>query len=188
MKQKNQPAHVINEKIRLPQVRVIDANGANLGTMSSREALNIANEQQLDLVLLSDKADPPVCRIINYGKFKYEQEKQRTKQAHKTKLKELNMRYTIEDHDYTVRVNQAKRFLQSGDQVKATITLRGRETQHSDLAVSLLQRMASDLQEYGQIQQTPKREGGRVIMLVVPKNTSASVSKKEAPKQLTAKV
>ncbi len=134
--------------------------------------MRIAQEKELDLVLVSDKADPPVCRIMDYGKFKFEQEKkarEARKKQHTADVKEVKMRYKIEDHDYQVRVNQAERFLKSGDKVKATITFRGREIQHSDLAEDLLKRMATDLEELAEVQQAPKREGRNMMMLLSPK-------------------
>lgn len=162
----------INERIRFPQIRVVDTDGAQLGIMSPREALRIAEEKELDLVLVSDKADPPVCRIMNYGKYKFEQEKkarEARKKQHTADVKEVKMRYKIEEHDYNVRVNHAERFLKSGDKVKATITFRGREIQHAHLAEELLNRMANDLQQVAEIQQAPKREGRNMIMLLSPK-------------------
>jgi translation initiation factor IF-3 len=162
----------INERIRFPKIRVIDIDGAQLGIISPQEALRIAEEKELDLVLVSDKADPPVCRIMDYGKYKFEQEKkarEAKKKQHTADVKEVKMRYKIEDHDYQVRVNQAERFLKSGDKVKATITFRGREIQHSDLAEELLKRMATDLEELAEVQQAPKREGRNMMMLLSPK-------------------
>ncbi|HEY9650808.1 MAG TPA: translation initiation factor IF-3 [Coleofasciculaceae cyanobacterium] len=162
----------INERIRFPKIRVIDTDGEQLGIISPQEALRIAEEKELDLVLVSDKADPPVCRIMDYGKYKFEQEKkarEARKKQHTADVKEVKMRYKIEDHDYQVRVNQAVRFLKDGDKVKATITFRGREIQHSDLAESLLKRMATDLQEIAEVQQAPKREGRNMMMLLSPK-------------------
>ena len=132
----------------------------------------MAEEKELDLVLVSDKADPPVCRIMDYGKYKFEQEKkarEARKKQHTADVKEVKMRYKIEDHDYQVRVNQAVRFLKDGDKVKATITFRGREIQHSDLAEELLKRMATDLEEIAEVQQAPKREGRNMMMLLSPK-------------------
>ncbi|GAB4205302.1 MAG: translation initiation factor IF-3 [Coleofasciculaceae cyanobacterium] len=162
----------INEKIRFPKIRVIDTDGEQLGIISPQEALRVAQEKELDLVLVSDKADPPVCRIVDYGKYKFEQEKkarEARKKQHTADVKEVKMRYKIEDHDYQVRVNQAERFLKSGDKVKATITFRGREIQHSDLAEGLLKRMATDLQALAEVQQAPKREGRNMMMLLAPK-------------------
>ncbi len=162
----------INERIRFPKLRVIDTDGAQLGIISSQEALRLAEAKELDLVLVSDKADPPVCRIIDYGKYKFEQEKkakEARKKQHTSEVKEVKMRYTIEEHDYQVRVNQAMRFLKDGDKVKATITFRGREIQHSDLAEALLKRMAGDLKEFAEVQPSPQREGRNMMMLFSPK-------------------
>jgi len=162
----------INERIRFPKIRVIDTDGSQLGILTPYEALQIAEEKELDLVLLSDKADPPVCRIMDYGKYKFEQEKkarEARKKQHTADVKEVKMRYKIEEHDYRVRVNQAERFLKDGDKVKATVMFRGREIQHSDLAETLLKRMAMDLQEVGELQQAPKKEGRNMMMLISPK-------------------
>ena len=162
----------INERIRFPKIRVIDTDGEQLGILSPQEALRTAIEKELDLVLVSDKADPPVCRIMDYGKYKFEQEKkarEAKKKQHTSEVKEVKMRYKIEDHDYRVRINQAQRFLKSGDKVKATVMFRGREIQHTDLAEDLLKRMATDLQEVAEVQQAPKKEGRSMMMLLSPK-------------------
>ena len=165
----------INERIRFPEIRVIDSDGSQLGIITPDEALKVAQERELDLVLVSETAKPPVCRIMDYGKYKFEQEKkarEAKKKQHTADVKEVKMRYKISEHDYQVRVNQAKRFLKSGDKVKATITFRGREIQHSNLAQDLLSRMATDLKELAEIQQAPKREGGNMMMLMSPKKES----------------
>lgn len=168
----NRDLPTINERIRFPKIRVIDTDGGQLGIMNPRDALRMAEEKELDLVLVSDKADPPVCRIMDYGKFKFEQEKkarEARKKQHTSDVKEVKMRYKIEDHDYQVRVNQAKKFLNAGDKVKATITFRGREIQHRDLAETLLMQMAKDLEEFAEVQQAPKQEGRNMMMLLAPK-------------------
>jgi translation initiation factor IF-3 len=162
----------INERIRFPQIRVIDSDGAQLGIITPRDAMAIAEEKELDLVLVSDTADPPVCKIMDYGKYKYEQDKklkEAKKKQHNADVKEVKMRYKIEEHDYNVRVRSAERFLKSGDKVKATINFRGREIQHADLAEGLLKRMATDLEEVAEVQQAPKREGRNMMMLLAPK-------------------
>ena len=162
----------INERIRFPKIRVIDKDGAQLGILSPNEALRLAQQKDQDLVLVSETADPPVCRIMDYGKYKFEQEKrarEAKKKQHSADVKEVKMRYKIDDHDYKVRVKNAERFLKSGDKVKATITFRGREIQHSNLAEKLLQRMAEDLQEVAEVQQGPKREGRNMMMMLSPK-------------------
>lgn len=162
----------INERIRFPKIRVIDTDGAQLGILTPNEALQLAEEKELDLVLLSDKAEPPVCRIMDYGKYKFEQEKkarEARKKQHTADVKEVKMRYKIDEHDYNVRVKQAERFLKDGDKVKATVMFRGREIQHSDLAEELLKRMATDLDSVGEVQQMPKKEGRNMMMLISPK-------------------
>ncbi|MEH2054579.1 MAG: translation initiation factor IF-3 [Nostoc sp.] len=162
----------INERIRFPKIRVIDTDGAQMGIMPPLEAVQLAEEKELDLVLISDKADPPVCRIMDYGKYKFEQEKkarEARKKQHTADVKEVKMRYKIEEHDYNVRVKQAERFLKDGDKVKATVMFRGREIQHSDLAEDLLKRMATDLEPFGELQQAPKKEGRNMMMLISPK-------------------
>lgn len=162
----------INERIRYPKIRLIDVDGTQLGIMSPREALALAQERELDLVLISEKADPPVCRIMDYGKYKFQQEKkarEAKKKQQTIEVKEVKMRYNIDEHDYQVRVNQARRFLKEGDKVKVTITFRGRESQHSELAEDLLKRLATDLQEVGQVQQVPQKEGRNMIMVLMPK-------------------
>ena len=132
----------------------------------------MAEEKELDLVLVSETASPPVCRIMDYGKYKFEQEKkarEAKKKQHTADIKEVKMRYKIDEHDYNVRVNQAQRFLKAGDKVKATITFRGREIQHSNLAEELLARMAKDLEDVAEVQQAPKKEGRNMMMMLSPK-------------------
>jgi translation initiation factor IF-3 len=161
-----------NERIRFPEIRVIDFGGEQLGILTPKEALAIAQEKDLDLVLVSETADPPVCKIMDYGKYKYEQDKkikEAKKKQHNADVKEVKMRYKIEEHDYNVRVKNAERFLKSGDKVKATVSFRGREIQHANLAEKLLQRMASDLEAVAEVQQYPKREGRNMMMLLSPK-------------------
>jgi translation initiation factor IF-3 len=162
----------INEQIRFPKIRVIDADGSQLGIITPKEALVVAEERELDLVLVSETATPPVCKIMDYGKYKYEQDKklkEAKKKQHNADVKEVKMRYKIEEHDYNVRVKNAERFLKSGDKVKATVSFRGREIQHADLAEELLKRMAADLEAVGEVQQAPKREGRNMMMLISPK-------------------
>jgi len=162
----------INENIRFPQVRLIGMEGEQLGIFDTRDANRLAEEKELDLVLVSETADPPVCRIMDYGKFKFEQEKKARairKKQHTADVKEVKMRYKIDEHDYQVRLNQAKRFLNGGDKVKATINFRGREAQHTHLGQELLERLAQDLGEMAEVQQRPKKEGRNMIMLLSPK-------------------
>ena len=168
----NQDQTKTNGQIRFPQIRVIDSDGSQLGVITPREALAIAQEKNLDLVLVSETAKPPVCKIMDYGKYKYERDKklkEAKKKQHNADVKEVKMRYKIEEHDYNVRVKNAQRFLKSGDKVKATVSFRGREIQHSNLAVALLKRMAGDLEDVAEVQQAPKREGRNMMMMLAPK-------------------
>ncbi|MBE9117775.1 translation initiation factor IF-3 [Lusitaniella coriacea LEGE 07157] len=162
----------INERIRFPKIRVIDVDGSQVGVISSEEGRRLAEQRELDLVLVSDKSEPPVCKVMDYGKYKYEKEKKERearKKQHNADVKEVKMRYKIDEHDYQVRVNNARRFLKSGDKVKATIIFRGREIQHANLAENLLKRMAEDLGEVAELQQAPKREGRNMMMMLAPK-------------------
>ena len=160
----------INERINYPQLRVVDSDGSQLGVISR------------------EKADPPVCRIMDYGKFKFEQEKkakEAKKKSHQTEVKEVKMRYKIDQHDYDVRIGQAQRFLKAGDKVKCTVIFRGREIQHTALAETLLRRMAKDLEEKAEIQQHPKREGRNMIMFLTPRKTP--LAKKEEKQEAASK-
>ena len=178
----------INERINYPNLRVVDSDGTQLGVISRDEALKISKDRELDLVLVSEKASPPVCRIMNYGKFKFEQEKkakEAKKKSHQTEVKEVKMRYKIDQHDYLVRINQATRFLKAGDKVKCTVIFRGREIQHTALAETLLKRMAKDLEEGAEVQQSPKREGRNMIMFLTPRKTP--LVKKETEESIPKK-
>ena len=164
----------INERIKYPQLRVVDSDGKQLGVIDRLKALEIASQRELDLVLVSEKANPPVCRIMDYGKYKFEQEKkakEARKKSHQTEVKEVKMRYKIDKHDYDVRIGQATKFLKSGDKVKCTVIFRGREIQHSNLAETLLLKMANDLEEQSEVQQKPKREGRNMIMFLSPRKS-----------------
>ncbi|MCL5056833.1 MAG: translation initiation factor IF-3 [Actinobacteria bacterium] len=162
----------INEEIRVREIRVVDADGNQLGIMPTRDALKMAEERQLDLVEIAPQAKPPVCRIMDFGKYKYEQSK-REKEARKKQriieLKEIKMRPNIEDHDFYVKVKNAIRFLKDGDKVKATMVFRGREIVHTQLGRQLLVRMAEELKDLCNIERQPKLEGKNMIMILSPK-------------------
>ena len=178
----------INDRISYPNLRVVDSDGSQLGVITREAALEVGKERGLDLVLVSEKADPPVCRIMDYGKFKFEQEKkakETKKKSHQTEVKEVKMRYKIDSHDYQVRIGQAQRFLKDGDKVKCTVIFRGREIQHTALAEQLLFRMARDLEENAELQQEPKREGRNMIMFLGPRRVPLN---KDKPEQLTKAV
>lgn len=162
----------LNEKINYPNVRVISEKGKQLGVLSISKALQLAQEEGLDLILVNSRSTPPVCRILDYGKYKFDQEKRARKarkKQHVVNIKEIKMRYKIEAHDYNVRLNQVLRFLEAGNKVKATITFRGREIQHLHLAIELLNKMSSDLKSIAEVQQKPSRDGKNLSMLLVSK-------------------
>ena len=162
----------INEEIRAREVRVITADGEQLGIMSGRAAQQLAVERHLDLVEIAPTAKPPVCKIMDYGKFRYEQQK-REKEARKKQktfdIKEVKLRPGIEDHDYNVKYKNAVRFLEDGDKVKVTIMFRGRELSHPELGEVLLNKMAEQLKEIAVVERVPKLEGKNMIMIVAPK-------------------
>ncbi len=162
----------INENIRAREVRVIAANGQQLGIMSSWDALQAAQEAHLDLVEIAPTAKPPVCRIMDFGKYRYEQQK-REKEARKKQktfdLKEVKLRPGIEDHDFEVKFKNALRFLQDGDKVKVTIMFRGRELSHPELGQVLLQKMAEQLKANAIVEKQPKLEGKNMTMVLFPK-------------------
>ena len=162
----------INEEIRAREVRVITADGEQLGIMSGRAAQQLAVERHLDLVEIAPTAKPPVCKIMDYGKFRYEQQK-REKEARKKQktfdIKEVKLRPGIEDHDFNVKYKNAVRFLEDGDKVKVTIMFRGRELSHPELGEVLLNKMAQQLKEIAVVESVPKLEGKNMIMIVAPK-------------------
>jgi translation initiation factor IF-3 len=162
----------INERIRVPEIRVIDDDGAQLGVMSPRQALEIARGKGLDLVEVAPQAQPPVCRIINFGKWQYEQKKkQKEAKAKQTfiTVKEIKFRPGTDEHDYTFKKNNAARMLKDGDKVKATVHFRGREITHKELGGELLQRLEQDLAEFGTVEARPRLEGMNMSIVFAPK-------------------
>lgn len=164
----------INEEIRAREIRVVGDEGEQLGIMSSRDALSLALERQMDLVEIAPNAKPPVCRIMDYGKYRYEQQK-RDKEARKKQktfdIKEVKLRPGIEDHDFDVKFKNAVRFLEDGDKVKVTIMFRGRELSHPELGEALLVKMANKLGDLAVVERAAKLEGKNMIMIVSPKIT-----------------
>ncbi len=162
----------MNEEIRAREVRVVGEDGEQLGLMSNRDALQLAIEKDLDLVEIAPTAKPPVCKIMDYGKFRYEQQK-RDKEARKKQktfdIKEVKLRPGIEEHDFNVKFKNAVRFLEDGDKVKVTIMFRGRELSHPELGEALLDRMAAQLEEMVVVEKKPKLEGKNMTMIVAPK-------------------
>ena len=162
----------INEEIRAREVRVIGSDGEQLGIMSGREAQQLAYEKHLDLVEIAPTAKPPVCRIMDYGKYRYEQQKREKESRKKQKtfdIKEVKLRPGIEEHDFNVKFKNAVRFLEDGDKVKVTIMFRGRELSHPELGEVLLNKMAAQLKEMAVVETQPKLEGKNMIMIVAPK-------------------
>lgn len=161
----------VNEQIRVPKIRLIDENGEMVGVVTVQEGMRRADAAGLDLVEVSPNAEPPVCKILNYGKYKYEMQKKANEARKKqkvTEVKELKIRPGIEQHDYEVKLKAAKRFLEDEDKVKVTLRLRGREMAHIDLALQVLQRLKADLAEFAKVEQEPKMEGKQAIMMLVP--------------------
>lgn len=162
----------INEEIRAKEVRVVAEDGEQLGVMASRDAYQKALEMQLDLVEIVPNAKPPVCRIMDFGKYKYEQQKRDkdTRKKQKTfTVKEVKVRPNIEDHDFEVKLKNAIRFLEDGDKVKISVMFRGREVSHPELGEVLLVRMAEELKDLAIVERAAKLEGKNMIMIVSPK-------------------
>lgn len=161
----------LNERIRDREVRLIDEAGNQLGIVPTREALAAARERGLDLLLVQPDASPPVAKILDYGRHKFELEKKarETKRKHHVQdVKEIKMRYKIEEHDFHVKLRSAQKFLTDGDKIKVLILLRGREMQHADMAIELMNRFSDDLKDLGMIDREPKLEGKSVIMILSP--------------------
>jgi translation initiation factor IF-3 len=162
----------VNERIRVPQVRVIGEDGEQIGILPAREALMLAQEKGLDLVEVSPTARPPVCRIMDYGKFKYEQSRRARKakkKQHVVQLKEIKMRPKIEDHDYDFKIQHAREFLQERHKVKLTVTFRGREMAHQELGTKLVERALAALAEMGTPETSVRSEGRTLVVIVMPK-------------------
>jgi translation initiation factor IF-3 len=165
----------VNDAIRAREVRLIGANGEQLGIQPLREALRMAQEQNLDLVNVAPQAKPPVCRIMDYGKYRYEQSK-REKEARRNQkivqLKEVRLSPSIEDHDVQTKLKNVVKFLEQGDKVKLSIRFRGREITHQDLGRRVLVRMAKEVKEISDIERQPKLEGRQMIMILTPKSSN----------------
>ena len=160
-----------NERIRAREVQVISSDGKNLGTLSTQEAINIARQEGLDLIEISPNANPPVCKIIDIGKYKYDLQKKANKAKKKQKivnLKEIKLRPVTEIHDYNFKIKNAQRFLTKGDKVKFTVQFKGREMQHTNLGYELMKRIINDTNTMGKIEVAPKFEGKQIIMIVQP--------------------
>ncbi|WP_372916658.1 translation initiation factor IF-3 [Sandarakinorhabdus sp.] len=161
-----------DEFINVPKVRVIDQDGENLGVLYTREAIAIAQEAGLNLVEVSPGADPPVCKILDVGKFKYEAQKKAAaarKNQKTQEIKEIKMRPNIDEHDYQTKMKAINRFLEDGDKVKLTLRFRGRELSHGELGLKLLERVRDETAELAKVEQLPRLEGRQMLMVIAPK-------------------
>ncbi|MCQ0093163.1 translation initiation factor IF-3 [Roseovarius sp. M141] len=161
----------VNDRIRDPEIRLIGADGDNVGVVSGARALEMAVEAGLDLVEISPNAKPPVCKIMDFGKYKYETQKREAEARKKQKIievKEVKFRPNTDTHDYDVKMRNVFKFLENGDKVKITLRFRGREMAHQDLGRVLLQRIAADVEGTGKVENMPKMEGRQMIMIVGP--------------------
>ena len=160
-----------NNRISSPEVQVIGSDGNNLGILNTNEAISMAKDQGLDLIEISPNAKPPVCKIIDMGKFKYDAQKKANVAKKKQKivaLKEIKMRPVTETHDYEFKVKNAKKFIEKGDKVKFTIRFKGRELQHSHLGKELMDKIKIDMQDIGKVELHPKFDGKQMIMVIQP--------------------
>jgi translation initiation factor IF-3 len=162
----------VNEQIRVPEVRLIGVDGNQVGVMPIKEALALAEEAHLDLVEIAPQASPPVCRVMDYGKFKYQQSKKQQEARRRQttiQVKEIKVRPKIEEHDMGFKLKNSRRFLAEGDKVKISVIFRGREIAHPDRGYKILAQMAEALADVGGVEQQPKLEGRNLSMIVTPK-------------------
>ena len=160
-----------NERIRAPEIRLIGAEGENVGVVSPERGMQLADEAGLDLVEISPNANPPVCKIMDFGKFKYEQQKRESEAKKKQKVievKEIKFRPNTDTHDYDVKMRSIMKFLDEGDRVKITLRFRGREMAHQELGRELLQRVATDVEEVAKVENMLKMEGRQMVMMIAP--------------------
>nr|WP_206692234.1 translation initiation factor IF-3 [Azospirillum sp. INR13] len=162
----------VNREISARSVRLVGADGEMIGVVSLRDALLAAEDAGLDLVEIAPQAEPPVCKILDYGKFKYEAQKKANEARKKQKIievKEIKLRPNIDDNDYDVKMRSARRFLEEGDKVKVTLRFRGREMAHQDLGMNVLVRVRDELTELAKVEQMPKLEGRQMVMVLAPR-------------------
>ena len=162
----------VNEEIAVPSVRLVDEQGQRVGVVTRNEALGMAERAGLDLVEVAPGADPPVCKILDYGKFKYEEQKKKNEARKKQKVievKEIKLRPGIDEHDYDVKMRSMVKFIEEGDKVKVTMRFRGRELAHQDLGMNVLMRVRDDLDVIAKVEQFPRMEGRQMIMVMSPK-------------------
>lgn len=161
----------MNDRVRAPEIRLIGAEGENVGVVSPEKAMDMAEAAGLDLVEISPNATPPVCKIMDFGKYKYEQQKRESEARKKQKtieVKEIKFRPNTDTHDYEVKMRNVFKFLENGDKVKITLRFRGREMAHTDLGRDLLHRVADDVEGKGKVENMPKLEGRQMVMMIGP--------------------
>ena len=162
----------INEEIGVMRVRLVDERGNMVGIVPRTEALTMAADAGLDLVEIAPNADPPVCKILDFGKFKYEEQKKKNEARKKQKIievKEIKLRPSIDDHDYEVKMRSMNKFIEEGDKVKVTMRFRGRERAHQELGMNVLMRVREDLDGIAKVEQMPRMEGRQMTMVVAPR-------------------
>jgi translation initiation factor IF-3 len=162
----------VNDDIAVQRVRLVDERGNMVGVVGRNEALTMASDAGLDLVEIAPNADPPVCKILDFGKYKYEEQKKKNEARKKQKIievKEIKLRPSIDDHDYDVKMRSMIKFIEEGDKVKVTMRFRGRELAHQELGMDVLVRVRDDLDEIAKVEQMPRMEGRQMIMVMSPK-------------------
>jgi len=162
----------VNREIDARSIRLVGPEGEMIGVVTLREGLIMAEEAGLDLVEVSPNAEPPVCKILDFGKFKYEAQKKKNEAKKKQKVievKEIKLRPNIDDNDYGVKMRNMRKFLEEGDKVKVTLRFRGRELAHQDLGMKVLERVRDDLEDLGKVEQIPKMEGRQMVMVIAPR-------------------
>ena len=176
----------VNDRIRIREVRLIDDEGNQVGIIATRDALEMARERGLDLVEVAPNAVPPVCRLMDYGKFRYEQsrkERESRRNQHVVELKEVRLSPKIDDHDLDTKGRQAAKFLGEGDKVKLTVRFRGREMAHTDIGMGLLVQLAEQLRSSGTVELAPKMEGRAMSMVVAPLKQKVATGEREGTQQ-----
>jgi translation initiation factor IF-3 len=170
--QQKEEGHRINNRIESREIRLIDETGENRGVVPTRQAMIMAEEAGLDLVEISPDAKPPVCKILDYGKFKFQEQKRASEARKKQKvieIKEIKMRPMIDDHDYDVKMKAIRRFFGDGDKVKITLRFRGREMAHQELGIKLLDRVKTDIGTLAKVESEPRSEGRQIVMVLAPR-------------------
>lgn len=171
----------INEEIRATEIRVVDADGSQLGVMKTQDARKLAYEKGLDLVEIAPGAEPPVCRIMDFGKYRFEKEKKKKeakKKQQKVDIKEVQLSYRIDTHDFETKVNHARRFLEAGNKVKVSVRFRGREMNHTEIGLDVIKRLGDACADIGTVEKPAALDGRQMLMFLAPKNAAAKSAAK----------